>query len=99
MIPKGLIRCEVCGEYKGDCLDHELPGGEGELVPISVRCLCEGLVCGDCGHGRVHRPISNYYNESRGEIIHVPYFMAGRKCASCGGSTWVELGAGTAEMA
>ena len=96
MIPEGLTRCETCGEYKGTGLYPELPEGKGRLVPTPVSCLCEGLICGACGEGQMHRPISNYYKEATGEIIHVPHFMTGRHCSVCGKSAWVKRDTATA---
>jgi hypothetical protein len=58
MIPDGLTRCETCGELKGTFLYPELPEGKGDLVPTPVRCLCDGLVCENCGKGRMHRRMS-----------------------------------------
>ena len=96
MIPEGLTRCETCGELKGTCLYPSLPDGKGELAPVLATCLCDGLVCGNCGEGRQHRPISDYYDESTGKIIHVPHFMAGRKCPACEKTAWVKSGTATA---
>jgi hypothetical protein len=55
----------------------------------SCLCLCNGLVCAACGRGRIHRPISAYYDEATREIIHVPHFMTLRRCRVCGAqSRW-----------
>jgi hypothetical protein len=61
----------------------------------TVSCLCDGLVCDTCEKGRVHRPISNYYDEASGHLIHVPYFMCLRRCPECGGKGWRAAGEGT----
>jgi hypothetical protein len=68
-----LSRCCVCGELRGG----------------SCLCLCDGLVCAVCGRDTIHRPISDYYDESAGQIIHVPYFAALKECGACGSrSRW-----------
>lgn len=69
----GLTRCGDCGELHGG----------------SCLCLCEGLVCGACGQGRIHRPISARCDEVTREIINVPYFMGLMRCRICGAqSRW-----------
>jgi hypothetical protein len=62
-----LTRCNDCGELRGG----------------SCLCLCDGLVCAACGRDRIRRPISAYYDESTGEIIHVPYFTGLKPCRLC----------------
>jgi hypothetical protein len=64
----GWTRCATCGELRGG----------------SCLCLGDGLVCAACGQGRIHRPISDYYDEKTREIIHVPYFAALKACRACG---------------
>lgn len=83
-IPVGLVRCEQCGELKGRGLT---PDQGRELVTVS--CLCEGLVCGNCGQDRIHRPVSSNYNEEDGKVWHTPYFMALKSCRVCGERDWV----------
>jgi hypothetical protein len=86
-IPDGLTRCAVCGELEGEFLYKGPHDPKPTLA--SVRCLCDGLVCGNCGQERMHRPISDYYNEEDGRVWHVPAFMALRKCRVCGAQDWV----------
>lgn len=90
MIPNGLTRCGTCGELKGTFLYPEFNAG-GKLIPTTVLCLCDGLICESCGKGRSHRPISNYYNEETGKVIHAPYFMAEQHCSECGARVWSDL--------
>jgi hypothetical protein len=69
--PSSLEKCEICGEYKGIVYEHQTPI---ETLNVLVECLCDGEFCRNCKKNRVHRPISNYFNESSGRIIHVPHF-------------------------
>lgn len=78
VIPAGLVRCEQCGELKGRGIT---PDRWHEVVIVS--CLCDGIVCSSCGESRLHRPISNYYDEANGEVIHVPYFGFMAHCQAC----------------
>jgi hypothetical protein len=64
-----LRRCPVCREFR--CDDHK------------IHCLCEGLRCKCCGRMKMHRPISNYYDEREGWLCHVPWFCAPRFCRDC----------------
>lgn len=75
--PLLLERCTTCGELYG-----------GPCL-----CLCKGLTCSACGVGRIHRPISCYYDETTDEIIHVPHFAALKRCDICGTrSRWEPVG-------
>jgi hypothetical protein len=49
---------------------------------ISVRCICDGVPCRRCGK-KMHRPISNYYDERANKIWHVPYFVGMAPCREC----------------
>ena len=57
-----------------------------------MSCLCEGLLCRACGKGRIHHPISDYYDEATGQLIHVPYFAGMRLCPECGARDWQTVG-------
>jgi hypothetical protein len=85
-----LTRCETCGELKGELLDSE---DEDEDDPVWImECLCDGVVCTNCGKGRMHRPLSNFYDEEAGHPWHVPAFAHLKPCGRCGASgssTWV----------
>ena len=69
----GLKRCKKCGEYCGAAIDN----GSAVLV----ECLCAGIDCTNCRTTKIHRPISNYFNESNNKITHVPYFY--HICSGC----------------
>lgn len=89
-IPKGLHKCQRCGEYKGqgrekdlfppDRLGYETKGGLGYF---EVSCLCDGILCPKCKKNKIHRPISNYYDEESNSIWHVPHFVGQFGCAKC----------------
>jgi len=64
------------------------PPNHSAVSEATASCLCDGLVCGACGKGRIHRPISNYYDEESGHLIHVPYFRASAPCPECGVKDW-----------
>jgi hypothetical protein len=72
-LPPGLRICDGCGEVRGTT-----PSGEKSM------CLCDGLVCRDCGRRAVRRPISNYFDPDDGGWWHVPWFAAtGMRCRDC----------------
>lgn len=75
-VPKGLSRCNVCGELKGECFD-----GQSELYADKVwhiRCKCENdNICAACNKPlNIHRLDSCYYNERTNEILHVAGYLA-----------------------
>ena len=72
-----LRRCPRCGEFRG-----RVPHPEGIWPGADVICLCDGIACRYCG-SRIHRPISDYFNEERGCVIHVPWFGANLPCRDC----------------
>ena len=84
-IPPGLTRCPVCSEYRGSTLARHLNWNATPYEPdevILVRCICDGILCRRCGK-KMHRPISNYYDEEANKIWHVPYFMGMFPCREC----------------
>jgi hypothetical protein len=86
-IPPGLTCCPVCGEYRSSTLAHNLTWNEpldaSELDEvIELRCICDGILCRRCGM-KMHRPISNYYDEQDNAIWHVPYFRGRLPCKKC----------------
>jgi hypothetical protein len=89
LVPHGLVRCEACGELRGSGYAPDPPDHK-TVSRVTVSCLCDGLICGNCGEGRIHRPISNYYDEETGKVWHVPYFMAMKPCGVCGAHDWRE---------
>ena len=91
IIPEGLVRCEVCGEYRGKVMYKDL-NWEGSFDKenkekseecLGVSCLCEGILCAKCKKNKIHRPISNSYNEEDNSIGHWPYFSGMRPCDEC----------------
>lgn len=85
--PEGLTRCPVCGELRGRALFPDPPHHK-TFSEATASCWCDGLLCGTCGKGRIHRPISNYYDERSGRLISVPYFRALAPCPRCGKTNW-----------
>ena len=83
-IPRGLVRCAVCHEYRGAVRNDDLPpASQREEAVVAVLCICDGVPCQKCGKGRIHRPISNYWNEARGALIHCPWFSGQAPCKRC----------------
>jgi len=83
-IPRGLVRCEVCLEYRGAVRNDDLPtASQREEAVVAVLCICDGIPCRKCETGRRHRPISNYWDEARGALIHCPWFSAQVPCGQC----------------
>jgi hypothetical protein len=83
-IPRGLVRCEVCHEYRGAVRNDDLPpASQREEAVVAVLCICDGIPCRKCGKDRIHRPISNYWDEARGALIHCPWFSAQAPCERC----------------
>lgn len=92
-IPEGFHKCEVCDEYTGktkmknlnweNCFDFEREEREKSEEYISVSCLCEGIICKACGKNKIHRPISNSYEEETNSIGHWSYLSGMRPCDEC----------------
>jgi hypothetical protein len=61
VLPDGLVRCGECSELKGQGITPDM-----WREWVRIRCLCDGLICGNCGQHRIHRPISNYWAENEG---------------------------------
>lgn len=74
-IPKGLLRCESCGEYKGQVTD------DGEDIEIS--CICDGILCPQCGKNKIHRPISNSYDPASDKVVHYSSYSGIAGCKEC----------------
>lgn len=82
-VPRGLFRCPVCNEYRGtididDQSVHSLCKGDF----LRVQCICDGILCRRCKINRIHRPISNVWDE-RGGLGHIPYLAAMASCNEC----------------
>jgi hypothetical protein len=88
--PEGLTRCPVCRELRGRALFPD-PGHHGMFSEGTATCWCDGYRCGACGKGRVHQPISDYYDERSGHLIHVAYFMGMAPCGRCGEKDWRQV--------
>jgi hypothetical protein len=81
-IPKGLVRCDVCGRFRGRCLD---PSEEFRGKVMRVYCRCANWNrCARCGRTLYHwRLNSNYFKETDGHIWHVPAFiLTDHKCST-----------------
>lgn len=72
-VPKGLVLCPRCGEWRGPCLDSIPDLGE-HIVP--VYCLCQNdSRCAHCGDPLYARKLNaNFYDTTDGRIWHVPGF-------------------------
>jgi hypothetical protein len=79
-LPPGLYRCEECGEIRGTTWG---PCEDGSVVHSKSTCICEGIVCRQCGQGRLHRPISDLYHLEDSHFWHFPYFTAAGGCDRC----------------
>jgi|SRR3990167_9247264 len=90
-VPDGLIKCEVCGEYKGRGKKKDLSwegsahkeNAEKSEEYFSVSCLCDGMPCPKCKKNKINRPISNSYDEESNTIGHWPWFQGWNCCNEC----------------
>jgi hypothetical protein len=72
-LPKGIVICPDCGDYRGECLDA-CPYTHGLVVRVSCYCENDNL-CAYCGGKLYKRKLhANYYNTADGRIWHVPSF-------------------------
>jgi hypothetical protein len=82
-VPPGLSRCPVCNEYRGTIgIDDQSIYSERKGDFLTVQCICDGILCRRCKNNRIHRPISNVWDE-RGGFGHIPYFAAMASCNEC----------------
>lgn len=72
-VPRGLTRCEDCGEWRGRCLDPS-PQFAGQVMDVHCRCANDNrcAACGELLHAR--KLNANMYNERDGHIWHTPGF-------------------------
>ena len=72
-IPKGLVLCPRCGEWRGTCLN--LIQDLGEYI-VRVNCLCQNdNRCAGCGDLLYERKLNaNHYDTRDGKVWHVPGF-------------------------
>jgi|SRR3990172_6164048 len=90
-IPKGLTKCQVCGEYNGKVRKKDLnsvnPALQEELKESkgysTVTCLCDGIPCPYCKKTQIHQPISNTYDAETNTVWHHPWFSAQAGCDNC----------------
>lgn len=78
-VPRGLVRCKVCGCWAGECLD---PNPEFKGMVMKVHCLCQNdNLCARCGQKLYEYKLNaNYYGKD-GQIWHVPGFSGfGHRC-------------------
>ncbi len=74
-VPKGLVLCEECGEWRGECLDPN-PVFRGKLMKVHCRCENDNR-CARCGMGLYEYKLNaNYFDPVGGQIWHVPGFCA-----------------------
>ncbi len=50
---------------------------------LTVTCLCDGIPCQRCGKNKIHRPISNSYDEKSNTIEHWAFFCGQIPCWEC----------------
>lgn len=87
-IPGSLVKCAVCGEYRGTAKMKELNWNSlleedrGDDI-VAFSCLCQGILCPRCKRNRIHRPISNTYSPETNSLMHYPYFSGIVGCAEC----------------
>lgn len=90
-IPPGLEQCRFCSEWKGQCLDPN-PKSNGLLVSVSCQCTNDSR-CARCFLPLYRRKLNaNYYNESDGQVWHVPGSICERH--RCGVVLALDEGAG-----
>ena len=86
-VPKGLNKCKICGEYKGEVKAKYLNWFDSSDIDpnevIIISCLCDGIICPKCHITKMHRPISNKYNEETNSMSHIPWFMGQAGCGKC----------------
>ena len=75
-IPKGLVRCEECGGWRGACLDPS-PVFKGMVMPVHCRCENDNY-CARCGRLLFeHKLNANFLGED-GLVWHTPGFCGFR---------------------
>jgi hypothetical protein len=76
--PVGLVQCDVCGLFRGQCLDPN-PVFRGRLMTVCCRCQNRNL-CARCGRP-LHEFKLNANCYENGGIWHVPGFSGlSHKC-------------------
>jgi hypothetical protein len=71
-VPKGLVYCEKCGRWTGECLD---PNPFFKNLIMRVHCRCENdNLCARCGQLLYEYKLNANYLGEDGQIWHVPGF-------------------------
>lgn len=80
-VPKGLVQCSSCGEWRGSCLSSN-PNFAGLLFQVDCRCDNNNF-CARCGSHLHNRKLNaNFYRQDIGEVLYVPGFCGlNHKCA------------------
>jgi hypothetical protein len=84
-VPKGLVQCPFCSEWKGWCVD---PNPRLKNLLVQVHCLCENdNFCAWCHEYLYDKKLNaNYYDPIKGDVIHAPGFSAlGHRCVEVPG--------------
>jgi hypothetical protein len=71
-VPNGLVQCNVCGCWAGECLDQN-PASPGMVVEVHCRCQNDNL-CARCGEPLYNHKLNANYCREDGSIWHVPGF-------------------------
>lgn len=72
-IPKGLSQCEVCGMWRGECLDPKTDVFKDKVMKVYCRCQNDNL-CVRCGRPLYEYMLNANYYGADGIIWHVPGF-------------------------
>jgi hypothetical protein len=72
-IPKGLSQCEVCGMWRGECLDPKTDVFKDKVMKVYCRCENDNL-CARCGRPLYEYKLNSNYYGADGIIWHVPGF-------------------------
>ena len=73
-IPKGLSQCEVCGMWRGECLDPKTDVFKDKVMKVYCRCQNDNL-CARCGRPLYEYKLNANYYGADGIIWHVPGFL------------------------
>ena len=83
-VPDGLVRCLVCGMYRGTVSPSADPNLLNKIGQFrSCKCLCDGVLCKRCGVNKLLRPGSNVFYEETGRFEHVPILPGMSPCKEC----------------
>lgn len=72
-VPKGLVQCPTCGDWKGECLGTD-ENYKKSVLPVHCQCDNNNR-CARCGNTlHKHKLNSNVLEPSDGQIWYVPGF-------------------------